>query len=290
MDLRTAVNGRRIRPHWLPQPGVLDSIPAGRWWDAIAIDGPLGIAVAEQLVRNTGDDTGPIARDPLGPRPRTYFLVLTGTADRWCEPGTVPLGEGCYVVLNGTLDADREAVHWVVRPRLPELLVPQRQLRAALSAARVRPGAERWLVSRETHPGVAREAWSQGRTATLRLGNPFEAIHLPAKLVEGRIHGIKDRAAIERRFRAAGIGGAVIVSRSHDRYSVLVPPGTAEHWATPGTECLGREHPFGYLSVPPPHRVEPPGAYWLLDPPENENGLCDPPRVRMLIRDDVRHT
>ncbi|MBH1938378.1 hypothetical protein I5Q34_29670 [Streptomyces sp. AV19] len=143
--------------------------------------------------------------------------------------------------------------------------------------------AGRWLVSRETHPRVAREAWSKGLPATLRAGIHFDAVHVPAALVEDGIRGSRDRDAVERHFRAVGITTAVLVSRRRDRYSILVPPDTADTWNVPGAQCLGATNHTNYLATPPPTRHEPPGAHWLLPAPEGDQDLCVPDCIRALL-------
>lgn len=140
-----------------------------------------------------------------------------------------------------------------------------------------------WLVSRETHPRVAREAWAKGLPATLRAGIHFDAVHIPATLVERTIPVPRDRDAIEHHFRTAGITTAVLISRRQDRYSILVPPDTANTWNVPGTHCLGSTHHTNYLATPPPTRHEPPGAHWLLPAPEGEHQLCPPDTIRALL-------
>ena len=128
---------RRTRPHWLPPDSVIDSVAAGRWWDAIAVDGPLGRLTAEHYLRHDGAQ-GPILCDPGGPVPRVYFLTPLCTADRWHETGSLALGTCCYVALTGTLTSDTLGVHWITPPlcRRPEPLVSPHQLRAALASAR----------------------------------------------------------------------------------------------------------------------------------------------------------
>ncbi|MEV8477881.1 hypothetical protein [Streptomyces sp. NPDC051173] len=128
----------RNRPAWLPPERVIDAVAAGRWWDAIAIDGPLAYATAARLKQITDGRTGPIICDPQGPQPRLYFLVPVGAADQWDEPGTLVFGECSYVGVNGTLDADTTGLHWIAPPRCsrPEPLVSRQRLRTALAAAR----------------------------------------------------------------------------------------------------------------------------------------------------------
>ncbi|WP_414168749.1 hypothetical protein ACMATS_21455 [Streptoverticillium reticulum] len=142
--------------------------------------------------------------------------------------------------------------------------------------------ASRWLLSRETHPYLAREAWMRDTVAVLQAGLHFDAVLLPAHVVH-RLTGTSEMAAVERVFRVAGIDGAVIVDRPNRGYTVLVPPGTSTTWHVPGIDCLGKDHPRGYVRVPAPHRAEPPGAYWLLTPPDDSAGLCDVDALRKLI-------
>ncbi|MFI0729918.1 hypothetical protein ACH4S9_12900 [Streptomyces sp. NPDC021225] len=139
MSPSAVITPRNPRPPWLPDHGVIDAVPAGRWWDAVAIDGPLGHAVADRL-RDAGCP-GPVLCDPLGPKPRVHFLVPAHTARCWTEPDTSALGESCYVTVTGTLDADNAGVHWITPPSRtrPLPLVPPAALRRALSEARVAP-------------------------------------------------------------------------------------------------------------------------------------------------------
>ncbi|MBH1937086.1 hypothetical protein I5Q34_22925 [Streptomyces sp. AV19] len=143
--------------------------------------------------------------------------------------------------------------------------------------------AANWLVSREPHPRTAREAWAKGLPATLRAGRHFAAVHAPAAFVESGIIGIRDRDAVERHFRTAGINSAVIVSRRQHQYTVLVPATTALTWNEPGTHCLGNDHWTNYLAVPPPVRREPPGAHWLFPAPHDDVTLADPVALRLLL-------
>ncbi|GGX40816.1 hypothetical protein GCM10010341_73480 [Streptomyces noursei] len=125
-----------MRPPWLPLENVIDAVAVGRWWDAIAIDGVLGIRTAEHY-RAPGH-AGPIACDPQGPAPRVYFFVPLGTADQWTEDDSVSLGNCCYIALNGNLSADTAGLHWLSPPRCQrrEPLVQPHLLRHALMEAR----------------------------------------------------------------------------------------------------------------------------------------------------------
>lgn len=133
-----AVTPCRIRPPWLPRERVIDAVAAGRWWDALAIDGPLGYTTAAHLKQITDGRSGPIICDPQGPETRLYFLVPVGTADRWTEPDVTGFGQCCYIGVNGTLHADTVGLHWITPPRCqhPDPLVNPRLLRSALTIAR----------------------------------------------------------------------------------------------------------------------------------------------------------
>lgn len=137
MTAGSVTGARRTRPPWLPLENVIDAVPAGRWWDTIAIDGDLGVLTAEKY--RAAGRPGPILCDPQGPAPRVYFFVPLGTADRWAEGDSIGFGKCCYVVLNGNLDADAQGVHWITPPRRqpPEPLVRPHLLRTALAEARV---------------------------------------------------------------------------------------------------------------------------------------------------------
>ncbi|KAB7836438.1 hypothetical protein [Streptomyces mobaraensis] len=143
-------------------------------------------------------------------------------------------------------------------------------------------GPAAWLVSREVHPGVAREAWAKGLPATLRAGIHFDAVHVSAALVESRVES-RERGAVEAWFRDAGITAAVIVSRLRDRYTALVSPDTAAGWDVAHTHCLGATRHTPYLAVPVPTRRRPPGAFWLLPAPDDDGMLCAAERLRELL-------
>ena len=136
MSLSAALAPRHLRPAWLPPAGVIDAVAAGRWWDAIAIDGTLGRTTA-RLLQDAGC-RGPVLCDPLGPEPRIYFLVPVRTADRWDEPETTALGASCFIGMTGTLDADDVGLHWITPPRCTRTqpLVATAALRRALAEAR----------------------------------------------------------------------------------------------------------------------------------------------------------
>ncbi|AZQ74104.1 hypothetical protein EKH77_25330 [Streptomyces luteoverticillatus] len=146
------------------------------------------------------------------------------------------------------------------------------------------PTAAQWLVSRETHPREAREAWARGEPAIIRMGVHVEAVRLPARFVHARAGG-EGRAVVEGVFRQVGVLRAVIADAHRRWYYALVPPGTSAAGDEPRLVCCGTG---GYLGVPPTHRVEPPGTYWLLAPPAGEADLCDLDALRELAAAPVR--
>lgn len=149
-------------------------------------------------------------------------------------------------------------------------------------------GAASWLAGYGLQARLARDAWRAGGLASIRAGVHFDAIHLPAHMVEGGIRGIEDGPATERHFRAADITAAVIVSCKRSRYTVLVPADSACDWGEYDTEYVGEGRRATYVAVPSPVRREWPGAYWLLPAPEGPAMLNDPAGVRKLIGGRVR--
>ncbi|UGY91151.1 hypothetical protein [Streptomyces gobiensis] len=139
MDSGTRNCPQRIRPAWLPDVDTIDTADVGKWWDAIGVEGQLGIQLADLLITATTGRCGPVVCDPLGPVPKTHFLVPVGTADRWDEPGTEALGECCSLALPGNLNADHVSLHWLSPPQgrlvsaalLRELLPRAREQQAA---------------------------------------------------------------------------------------------------------------------------------------------------------------
>ncbi|GAA0472653.1 hypothetical protein ACFQ2B_03705 [Streptomyces stramineus] len=142
--------------------------------------------------------------------------------------------------------------------------------------------AARWLLCRTDLPYRARDTWARGASAGIRVSEHFDALYLPAPLVE-RALVIRDRDAVEAHLRDAGLTHGVIVPRTRLDYVLLVPPGTSATWAEPRTECRGRGYPSHYVTAPPPTRREPPGAYWILPPPTDRAQLCPPELVRDLL-------
>lgn len=145
---------------------------------------------------------------------------------------------------------------------------------------------ETFLLSGDIHPSGGRERWAKGAPALVQVGIRFDAVQIPAALVEAcasvpSLHGITEA------FREAGITRSVIVSRSRVWYYVLVPPGTDRTWRVEGVRCLGTADEAPYLSVPHPASPGMPGAHWLLPAPDGVGALCDPRSVRALLRKEA---
>ncbi|HEX5568132.1 MAG TPA: GGDEF domain-containing protein [Streptomyces sp.] len=137
-----------IRPHWLPYGGTHRAVPAGTWWDAVRMPGPLGHRVLETLRRHGDGPPGPVIAHPRGgpgePVPqapggpgaqsRLYFLVPPRTVGRWEVPGTRALGHGSYVVVPDADSVRPPGLHWLIPPAPDRRLTPLRSLCEALES------------------------------------------------------------------------------------------------------------------------------------------------------------
>lgn len=126
----------RVRPVWLPVEGHIVAVPAGEWWDAVAVSGPLGDCVWQRLHRLAPGGAGPVLRDARAVGGRRWFLVPVGTAAVWRERGTKALGRGCFVGMPVSLDVPTAGIYWVSRPDRGPELVDVGLLRRAVAAAR----------------------------------------------------------------------------------------------------------------------------------------------------------
>ncbi|MFD8980099.1 hypothetical protein [Streptomyces sp. NPDC059564] len=80
-------------PSWVPDSGV-GIRKAGVLFDALRVDGDMGLDLADMLVVLTGGDPGPILVQSNGRRP-VYFLVPVGAARfKVWPPGITRLGSG----------------------------------------------------------------------------------------------------------------------------------------------------------------------------------------------------
>lgn len=125
------------QPVWLPRVNTCAATPAGRWWDAIVVPQPLGLAAFALMTPPGAEPPGPVVWEPSRVRPRLYFLVPLGTAEHWDTPGGTALGRTTFVVLPGPTSTEPPGVHWLSAPRpgRPDLLVDPATLDAALRAA-----------------------------------------------------------------------------------------------------------------------------------------------------------
>ncbi len=146
--------------------------------------------------------------------------------------------------------------------------------------------AERWLAGLDPYDLVS-SAWRSGGIASIEAV-AFDAISLHVTEVTAGIRGIKDEAAIEAHFVAAGITHGVIVTRTRTLYTVLVPPGSTRGWKEPGTSCIGRGRHTKFVAAPRSTRTSWPGGYWLLPAPDCPEQLSAPAKVRRLLRTGAR--
>ena len=124
-----------LPPRWMPIGDDPELCTAGQWWDVIRATETAGRRAIE-LLRESGVALGPVILDPGGPEPRLYFLVPPGTAAAWEEPGTVPLGQKCHVVVPPAEAAEPPGLHWHILPHSPRALTQPGLLRTALGRAR----------------------------------------------------------------------------------------------------------------------------------------------------------
>lgn len=124
-----------LPPRWMPIGEGPELCSAGQWWDAVRAVEVIGRRAIE-LLHDDGVPVGPVVLDPGGPEPRVYFLVPPGSAGGWEEPGTVPLGQKCHVVVPPSKATEPPGLHWHVPPRGPRLLTQPAPLRRALAQAR----------------------------------------------------------------------------------------------------------------------------------------------------------
>lgn len=124
-----------VPPRWMPIGNCPELCSAGQWWDAIRVTEVIGRRAIEILL-GRGGSVGPVILDPRGPEPRLYFLVPPGTTAGWAEPGTVPLGDKCHVVVPPATATEPPGLHWHILPRSPRMLTQAGPLRNALGRVR----------------------------------------------------------------------------------------------------------------------------------------------------------
>ncbi|MBZ4318421.1 hypothetical protein [Streptomyces huiliensis] len=126
---------RPLPPRWVPVGDGPHLCAAGERWDAVRVPETVGRR-AVALLREAGEPVGPVVLDPEGPEPRMYFLVPVGTAARWEERDTVPLGRRCHVLLPSAERTAPPGPHWHVVPDAPRSPTRPDALRQALGRAR----------------------------------------------------------------------------------------------------------------------------------------------------------
>lgn len=103
-------------PSWMPQENTLRCLPAGRWWDAIAVPQLPGLNALEILDHESERAPGPVVWDPGARLPRLYFLVAAGSTEDWAVDGTQPFGATTFVVIPGPTTIEPPGIHWLVPP------------------------------------------------------------------------------------------------------------------------------------------------------------------------------
>lgn len=127
------------QPRWMPIGEEPELCNSGQWWDAIRATETTGLRAIE-LLSIASEPVGPVVLAPEGPEPRLYFLVPKGTASEWDEPGTVPLGLKCHVLVPPAGRTEPPGLHWHRLPVTPRTLTQSAALRRALSRARREQG------------------------------------------------------------------------------------------------------------------------------------------------------
>ncbi|MEW2066620.1 hypothetical protein [Streptomyces sp. NPDC007346] len=142
-------------------------------------------------------------------------------------------------------------------------------------------GVENWLLRAAPDKVTARREWEERLFTVLPCGAWFDAVRIPARLVEAAAQS-DDPDRVGAYLAAAVVGAPVI----HDRYSgwyyALVPAGTARWWHTDGITCLGVG---AVLGVPHPGvTAERRGSRvcWAV-PMGSAGDLCAPPAVSQVV-------
>ncbi|WP_424891773.1 hypothetical protein [Streptomyces sp. XH2] len=137
--------------------------------------------------------------------------------------------------------------------------------------------AVEWLSAALAPHG--RNEWLRDQPAHCMTGVRFDAIQIPQELLSATASA-DGRREVEARYKEVGIDSAVISDPLHRYHYVLVPPGSACAWHHAAFPCFGPSHS---IAVPAPHRGEPPGVHWLLNPPDGPGALCEVERVLELL-------
>lgn len=142
---------------------------------------------------------------------------------------------------------------------------------------------EAWLASAHPSPAAVCREWdSEAGLALVPLGRLFDAVRIPAAVVQRAFrscHGAVMHVRLADHLR----GGPVILDAERRRYYALVAPGTAAWWRAPAAACLGEGT---YLGVPHPALTESDNpvlaSYWAV-PMTRPGQLCDAADVLALV-------
>jgi hypothetical protein len=130
-----------LRPSWMPEPGTLQALRAGIWWDAVVVPQLLGLDALEVMAHADTRAPGPVIWDYGLVHPVLYFLVPVGTAATWSVGGTETLGEAAFIGVPGATTIEPPGPHWLCPPDpdAPESLVDAERLAEALRAVQDGP-------------------------------------------------------------------------------------------------------------------------------------------------------
>ncbi|MFE6036092.1 hypothetical protein [Streptomyces sp. NPDC056452] len=124
-----------LPPRWMPIGDDPELCSVGQWWDVIRVDETIGLHAID-LLRADDEPVGPVILGEEGTTLRLCFLVPKGTAATWQEPGTVPLGQRCHLVVPPATATNPPGLHWHVPPQGPRLLTRPAALGSAIGRAR----------------------------------------------------------------------------------------------------------------------------------------------------------
>ncbi|MFD5700639.1 hypothetical protein [Streptomyces lasiicapitis] len=147
---------------------------------------------------------------------------------------------------------------------------------SALEHAPDRGAIADWLARAHPAPRQAMSEWSNHGIALLPLGERFDAIRVPGRLVHAAVGS--DQAEVVEQALADWLCGPVIrdTRTGSGCYYVLVAPDAV--WEGPGD----RLRTGTYLAVPRIGKKVSPVTYWAV-PPQRRGQLCDPAHLAALL-------
>ncbi|MFD9861733.1 hypothetical protein [Streptomyces alboflavus] len=133
-----------------------------------------------------------------------------------------------------------------------------------------------WLARVHPVPRQAVSEWANHGIALLPLGERFDAIRVPGRLLHAAVGS--DQAEVVRQALADCLHGPVICDTrtGSSRYYALVAPDAV--WEGPGD----RLRTGTYLAVPRIGKQASPVTYWAVAP-SRRGHLCDPVRLAALL-------